>query len=111
MVFKVSAAYTSQACAKCDYTHPENQKTQSVFHCIHCGHRDNADQNAAHVIKKRAIRLLKYSGTELVGNGIPLLSATGLPSSIPCPSTRKGTHCNDASKKINKRQASVAVAQ
>ena len=57
-VFKVPAAFTSQECANCGYTHPNNRKSQSSFHCGCCDHVDNADRNASLVIKKRAIKLL-----------------------------------------------------
>jgi len=68
--FKVSALFTSQECADCGYTHPNNRKTQSVFLCGRCGHTDNADRNAALVIKKRAIKLILDSGTELSDKGV-----------------------------------------
>ena len=32
-VFKIPAAYTSQECAKCGHTHPDNRKTQALFVC------------------------------------------------------------------------------
>ena len=73
-VFKVPAPYTSQECANCGHTHPDNRKTQDVFSCGHCGHVDNADRNASIIIKKRAIQLFLDSGTELVGKGIPVLA-------------------------------------
>jgi len=68
--FKVSALYTSQECADCGHTHPNNRQTQSVFLCERCGHTDNADRNAALVIKKRAIKLILNSGTELSDKGV-----------------------------------------
>ena len=74
-VFKISTAYTSQECSQCGHTHPSNRKTQESFLCGHCGHSDNADRNAAMVIKGRAIKLFQDSGTELQGKGIPLLCA------------------------------------
>ena len=43
----VDPAYTSQACNKCGNVDKNNRKTQSVFICTACGHRDNADVNAA----------------------------------------------------------------
>ena len=63
--FKISANYTSQECANCSHTHPDNRKSQSEFICDNCGNKDNADRNASEVIKKRAINLILYSGTEL----------------------------------------------
>jgi len=65
--FKVSPHHTSQECACCGYTHPGNRATQSDFLCLKCGNRDNADHNAALVIRKRAIKLILHSGTELAG--------------------------------------------
>ncbi len=72
-VFKVPASYTSQECADCGHTHPDNRRKQETFACGNCGHVDNADKNASIVIKKRAINLLLDSGTELAGKGIPVL--------------------------------------
>lgn len=63
--FKIPAYNTSQECADCGHTHPNNRKTQSDFVCERCGYTDNADANAALVIKKRAIKLILNSGTEL----------------------------------------------
>ena len=40
------------------------------FLCLSCGHTDNADNNAARVIKKRAIKLVMDSGTELTEKGL-----------------------------------------
>ena len=69
-VFKVSPAYTSQECAKCDHTHPNNRKSQELFVCDHCGNTDNADNNASLVIKKRAINLILNTGTVLSDDGV-----------------------------------------
>ena len=69
-LFKVSAHYTSQACADCDHTHPGNRPTQSDFVCQSCGHTDNADRNAAKVIKKKAIKLILDTGTVLSERGV-----------------------------------------
>src|SRR5699024_1524400 len=49
-VDKVQAAYTSQTCAECGYCASGNRESQAVFRCASCGHRDNADVNAARVI-------------------------------------------------------------
>lgn len=77
VVFKVSAHYTSQECANCHHIHPDNRKSQSKFSCVHCGHTDNADHNAALVIKHRAIQLILNSGTELSKRGVLSLSDSG----------------------------------
>ena len=43
----VDPKYTSQTCSKCSFRHPDNRKTQADFHCLSCGHQDNADRNGA----------------------------------------------------------------
>lgn len=59
---KVSPRYSSQECAKCGHIHPDNRQTQSLFVCLACGHSENADQNAAEVIKKRGVEgILKHA--------------------------------------------------
>lgn len=68
--FKISAYQTSQECADCGHIHPENRKTQKDFCCIVCGHTDNADRNASIICKKRAIKLILNSGTELSKRGV-----------------------------------------
>ena len=67
-VFSIPAAYTSQECASCGHTHPDNRKSQDRFKCVNCGHIDNADHNAAMVIKQRAVKLILDSGTLLDDN-------------------------------------------
>lgn len=68
--FKVDAKYTSQACAACEHTHPNNRKQQALFVCERCGHTENADRNAALVIKKRAIKLILNTETVLSNKGV-----------------------------------------
>jgi putative transposase len=76
--FKVPAHHTSQECALCDHTHPDNRKTQSLFVCGQCGYTDNADRNAANVVKKRAINMIINTGTVLSDKGVlTLKSDTG----------------------------------
>ncbi|MDQ6995373.1 MAG: zinc ribbon domain-containing protein, partial [Mariprofundaceae bacterium] len=41
------AAYTSQRCSQCQYTHKANRVSQSKFKCVECGYQANADFNAA----------------------------------------------------------------
>ena len=68
--FKISPYQSSQECADCSHTHPDNRKNQELFQCQSCGHQDNADRNAARVLKKRAIKLIINSGTELSERGV-----------------------------------------
>jgi transposase len=46
-VEKVNPAYTSQTCSVCGHCASENRENQAVFRCTACGHRANADVNAA----------------------------------------------------------------
>jgi putative transposase len=54
----VPAAYTSQRCFTCGQTAAENRRSQAVFHCVSCGHAENADTNAARNIKRAGQALL-----------------------------------------------------
>lgn len=54
-VVLVDPAYTSQTCHECGYCDRRNRKTQATFRCLSCGHRDNADRNAARNIRARAV--------------------------------------------------------
>lgn len=50
---KVDPAYSSQTCASCGAVDSRSRKSQAIFVCTACGHRDNADRNAAVVILYR----------------------------------------------------------
>lgn len=52
-LIKVSPAYSSQTCASCGAVDSRSRKSQAAFVCTTCGHRDNADRNAAVVILNR----------------------------------------------------------
>ena len=104
-VFKVSAYQTSQECADCGHTYPDNRKTQELFFCENCGHSDNADHNAAEVIKKRAINLIMDSGTELSKRGVLLDIGRGAVSKTRGANANHA-HSDEVSKK--KRRALVA---
>lgn len=96
-VFKVPAHHTSQECACCGHTHPDNRQTQQSFVCLNCRHAENADTNAAKVIAKRAITLIKDTGTVLDDN--LLKPSIGRGEDIRRPKLRKGCNLNEASKK------------
>ena len=53
-LLKVNAAYTSQTCSVCGHVHSDNRPSQAVFACGACGHRAQADHNAAVNILARA---------------------------------------------------------
>jgi putative transposase len=46
-VEKVNPACTSQTCNTCQHIAAESRKSQATFVCVACGHRANADVNAA----------------------------------------------------------------
>ncbi len=52
-LIKVDPAYSSQTCGSCGATDSRSRKNQAQFCCTTCGHRDNADRNAAVVILNR----------------------------------------------------------
>ncbi|MHB1814510.1 MAG: zinc ribbon domain-containing protein, partial [Steroidobacteraceae bacterium] len=58
LTVKVSAPGSSQECAHCGHTHPDNRPSQAVFVCQRCGHARNADENASQVIKQRGIQVV-----------------------------------------------------
>lgn len=110
--FKVAAPYTSQTCAikSCQHRNPNNRKTQSIFECVKCGNRDNADRNAAKVIKQKALTLISnHSGTELLGRGIPMLSSIERGSNKESINYINASHCDDPLKKKVKTPLLVAV--
>jgi len=76
---KVRAAYTSQTCAVCGHVDSSSRKSQATFCCTACGHRANADINAARNILARAM-----SGEDTYQRGnTPLLDVEGK-ASAPC---------------------------
>ncbi len=57
---RIPPAYTSQTCSKCGVPDKQSRRSQSDFVCIHCGHAENADVNAAKNIL--SLGLQKSSG-------------------------------------------------
>ena len=108
--FKIPAHHTSQECADCGHIHPDNRKSQELFFCESCGHTDNADHNAAEVIKKRAVKLILDPGTGLSKRGVltPSLD-TGRGAKVR-RGKRKATHAvaieSSSSGKRQKRRES-----
>lgn len=54
-VVAIPAPYTSQCCHRCGHIAAENRESQAVFRCVRCDHTDNADVNAAKVIRDVAV--------------------------------------------------------
>lgn len=105
-VFYISPHHSSQECANCGHTHPDNRKNQANFQCVRCNHTDNADNNASTVIKKRAINLILDSGTELSDKGV-LKPASDIGREFS-NKTHSNTKCA-RTKKRQKRQLSLAA--
>jgi putative transposase len=60
---RVPAHYSSQECSECAHLSQENRESQAVFHCKECGYKANADVNAAVVILKRGLEIIRTDGT------------------------------------------------
>ena len=69
-IVEVPAAYSSQTCARCGHVSAENRRTQSEFECVACGHRANADTNAAQVILRRGTLGAEGFGGDAVGRPV-----------------------------------------
>lgn len=52
---EVDPAYTSQTCSECGVIDKSSRKDQATFECGHCGHKANADTNAARNILQARI--------------------------------------------------------
>ncbi|MEU0522000.1 transposase [Streptosporangium sp. NPDC006007] len=50
-VRKINPRFTSQTCNACGHVAGESRESQALFLCVACGHRDNADVNAARNIR------------------------------------------------------------
>lgn len=62
LIIKVPAPYTSQTCSRCGCQAKASRKSQALFRCTHCGFSQNADRNAAEIIKVRAVELFYAEG-------------------------------------------------
>ena len=56
-LIKVDPKYTSQECSNCGHTCKENRRTQEIFECVKCGHKDHADLDASIVIFRRGLAI------------------------------------------------------
>lgn len=69
-VSTVQASYTSKMCPICGCIEDENRPNQETFECIECGHKDNADFNAAKNIRNRVlVTVLQESLLKQLDNG------------------------------------------
>ena len=69
-VSTVQASYTSKMCPICGCIEDENRPNQEIFECVKCGHKDNADFNAAKNIRNRVlVTVLRESLLKQLDNG------------------------------------------
>ena len=69
-VSTVQASYTSKMCPICGCIEDENRPNQETFECVECGHKDNADFNAAKNIRNRVlVTVLRESLLKQMDNG------------------------------------------
>lgn len=57
-IYAVWPQGSSQTCSACGYRHRENRESQARFRCLQCGYEDNADVNAARILRNRAFHLI-----------------------------------------------------
>ena len=62
VLIKVNPRYTSQTCFECKHIAKENRQTQAKFECVKCGHKANADVNAAKNILSAGHAVLSAEG-------------------------------------------------
>jgi transposase len=69
-VSTVHASCTSKMCPVCGCIEDENRPNQETFECVDCGHKDNADINAALNIRNRVlVTVLRDSLLKQLDNG------------------------------------------
>lgn len=69
-VSTVQASYTSKTCPICGSIDDGNRPNQETFDCIECGHKDNADFNAAKNIRNRVtVTVLRDALLKQLDNG------------------------------------------
>ncbi|MFJ9703946.1 RNA-guided endonuclease InsQ/TnpB family protein [Streptomyces sp. NPDC101234] len=92
-VLLVNPAYTSQTCNRCKHVDAKSRKSQAVFVCTACGHRDHADVNAAKNVLSAAGHAVPACGDLAAGRSVkqepaaprgvprqPVSSLVGIPS-------------------------------
>ncbi len=67
-LIEVDPKHTSQMCHRCGHIDRDNRRTQARFHCVSCGHSDNADINAALNILALGTRAIGRMRGVCVGN-------------------------------------------
>lgn len=86
-VLEVPPQYSSQTCSACGAVDAASRTSQAVFACTSCGHRENADVNAAKVLLARGLAVLAVEATATVCGGL----ANGRPAKQKLRVARRGT--------------------
>ena len=69
-VSTIQASYTSKMCPVCGCIEDGNRPNQETFECVECGHKDNADFNAAKNIRNRVlVTVLRETLLKQLDNG------------------------------------------
>lgn len=87
-VVMVNPAYTSRTCNLCRHVDAKSRKSQAVFVCTACGHRDHADVNAAKNILSAAGHAVPACGDLAVGRSVkqePTGNREGVPTQLVLP--------------------------
>ena len=61
----VHPANTSRRCSKCNHVAEANRPSQAVFNCVACGHKTNADVNAAQNILAAGLAVAARGGLDV----------------------------------------------
>lgn len=92
--------YKAERANKAVFTIPAPHTSQA---CVNCGHKDNADHNAACVIANTAIKLIKDTGTVLDGNLLKV-PPIGRGENVRRLEPSEGCNLNEASKKTESQE-------
>ncbi len=57
-IYAVWPQGSSQTCSACGYRHRDNRESQAAFRCLSCGYAQNADMNAARILRNRAYHVV-----------------------------------------------------
>ena len=96
-VVAVAPHFTSQTCPVCDCVDEKNRATQARFECVRCGHKDNADFNAAeNILRKFLAHGVRASASGGGGVSRPVKRESpsksvlsGLPEKALCPKNQR----------------------
>ena len=90
LMLEINPAYTSQRCKCCGHIEKANRLSQSSFCCVSCGHKDNADINAAKNILAQGLSQLSNSFDKAAGHAVLACGEAVLATSMKQESPGKG---------------------